>query len=44
MNSKNKHATKHSNTTGHPIVQSFQETGQGWEQDWKWCSIKQVLV
>jgi hypothetical protein len=31
-NSKGRHATKHSETTGHPIIRSF-EPGEGWY----WC-------
>src|SRR5918997_1598973 len=31
-NSKNRHATGHFHTTGHPIIQSF-EPGE----DWLWC-------
>ncbi len=37
--SKNKHATKHFNTTEHPIVVSF-EPGE----DWRYCYIDNVLV
>lgn len=32
--SKNKHATKHFEETGHPVIQSF-EPGE----DWKYCYI-----
>jgi hypothetical protein len=32
--SKNKHATQHFHTTGHPVVQSF-EPGE----EWLWCYI-----
>ncbi len=38
-NSKNKHATKHFHSTGHPIIRSF-EPGE----DWRWCYIDEVLV
>jgi uncharacterized UBP type Zn finger protein len=31
-NSKNKHATKHYHTTGHPIIRSFQPG-----ENWLWC-------
>ena len=37
--SKNKHATKHFHSTGHPIIRSF-EPGE----DWRWCYIDEVLV
>ena len=35
--SKNKHATKHFHSSGHPIIQSF-EPGE----DWNWCYIDQI--
>ncbi|CAN5790737.1 UBP-type zinc finger domain-containing protein [soil metagenome] len=37
--SKNKHATKHSRATEHPIVQSFQPG-----EDWRFCYVDEVLV
>lgn len=37
--SKNKHATKHFQSTRHPIVQSF-ERGE----DWKWCYVDELLL
>jgi hypothetical protein len=37
--SKNKHATKHFHSSGHPIIQSF-EPGE----DWRWCYVDEVLV
>ena len=37
--SKNKHATKHFQTTKHPIVQSF-----GGGQDWRWCFVDKTYV
>jgi uncharacterized UBP type Zn finger protein len=37
--SKNKHATKHFQTTGHPIIQSF-EPGE----DWRWCYVDAMMV
>ncbi|NOK62803.1 MAG: hypothetical protein GFH27_549305n226 [Chloroflexi bacterium AL-W] len=37
--SKNKHATKHSQLTTHPIVKSF-EPGQ----DWMWCYVDKTFV
>ena len=37
--SKNKHATKHFHSTGHPIVRSFQPG-----EDWCWCYVDEVLV
>ena len=36
--SKNKHATKHFNASGHPLVRSF-EPGE----DWFWCYADDVL-
>jgi uncharacterized UBP type Zn finger protein len=38
-NSKNKHATKHFHSTGHPIVKSL-ERGE----DWKWCFVDKVMI
>jgi uncharacterized UBP type Zn finger protein len=32
--SKNRHATKHFEETGHPVIQSFQPG-----EDWKYCYI-----
>lgn len=37
--SKNKHATKHFQVTGHPIVKSF-EPGE----DWGWCYIDNTFI
>lgn len=37
--SKNKHATKHFHTTGHPIMQSAEEG-----EDWKWCYIDETYL
>jgi uncharacterized UBP type Zn finger protein len=37
--SKNKHATKHFHSTGHPIVRSLQRG-----EDWRWCYVDEVLV
>ena len=31
-NSKNKHATRHFHTTGHPIIKSYEP-----DEDWLWC-------
>ncbi|HYK54690.1 MAG TPA: UBP-type zinc finger domain-containing protein [Candidatus Eremiobacteraceae bacterium] len=36
--SKNKHATKHFRSSGHPIMKSF-EPGE----DWKWCYIDELM-
>jgi uncharacterized UBP type Zn finger protein len=38
-NSKNRHATQHFHTTGHPIIRSA-EPGE----NWMWCYIDQVLL
>jgi uncharacterized UBP type Zn finger protein len=37
--SPGKHATKHFQETGHPIVQAI----EGWE-DWRWCYVDNVYV
>ena len=37
--SKNKHATKHFHSTGHPIVTSI-EPGE----DWSWCFIDELMM
>lgn len=37
--SPNKHATKHFNTTQHPIIQSFEKG-----ENWRWCYVDQTLV
>ena len=37
--SKNTHATKHYQTAGHPVMQSF-EPGE----DWKWCFVDQMPI
>jgi uncharacterized UBP type Zn finger protein len=37
--SPGKHATKHFQAEGHPIIQSF-EPGE----DWRWCYIDQVEI
>ncbi len=34
-----KHATKHFQQTGHPIIQSFQP-----DEDWLWCYVDQVMM
>ena len=36
--SKNKHATKHFHTSGHPVIQSF-EPGE----DWNWCYVDELM-
>ena len=38
-NSKNQHATKHHQGTGHPVIRSFQP-----DEDWKWCFVDQVFL
>jgi uncharacterized UBP type Zn finger protein len=38
-NSPGRHATKHFNTTHHPIIRSF-EPGE----DWGWCYVDQLLI
>lgn len=37
--SKNRHATRHFQATGHPIIQSF-EPGE----DWMWCYIDRMML
>jgi DNA integrity scanning protein DisA with diadenylate cyclase activity len=37
--SKNKHATAHFHSTGHPIVESL-----GPDERWRWCYIDEILV
>jgi uncharacterized UBP type Zn finger protein len=37
--SKNKHAHRHADEAGHPIVKSF-EPGE----DWRWCFVDEMLV
>jgi uncharacterized UBP type Zn finger protein len=37
--SKNTHATKHFQATGHPIMQSFQPG-----EDWRWCYVDETYV
>ena len=37
--SKNKHATKHFHTTGHPLMQSFEPN-----EEWIWCYIDEVAL
>ena len=37
--SKNKHATGHFRTTGHPVVKSF-EPGE----EWGWCYVDRLFV
>lgn len=37
--SKNRHARKHFEASGHPIIRSF-EPGE----DWAWCYVDRILV
>jgi uncharacterized UBP type Zn finger protein len=37
--SKNKHATKHYQTTSHPVIQTFQPG-----ETWKWCYVDEVMA
>ena len=37
--SRNKHATKHFQATGHPMMRSI-EPGESW----KWCYVDQVMM
>jgi uncharacterized UBP type Zn finger protein len=36
--SPNKHGTKHFQTSGHPVIRSFQPG-----EDWKWCYIDETM-
>ena len=38
-NSPNRHATKHFQATGHPIIQSFQPG-----ETWRWCYVDEMLL
>ena len=38
-NSKNKHASRHFHSTGHPKIRSFQPG-----EDRRWCYVDEVLV
>lgn len=38
-NSKNKHATRHFQETGHPMIVSYEP-----EEEWLWCYVDQVMV
>ncbi len=38
-NSKNKHATAHFHTTGHPLMMSFEP-----DEDWMWCYVDETLI
>jgi hypothetical protein len=37
--SPNKHGTKHFNSTGHPVIKSY-EPGE----NWKWCFIDEIFM
>jgi uncharacterized UBP type Zn finger protein len=37
--SPNRHASKHANASGHPIIRSF-EPGE----DWMWCYVDEVVL
>jgi uncharacterized UBP type Zn finger protein len=37
--SRNKHATKHFQATGHPIMSSLEEG-----EDWSWCYVDQLVL
>ena len=37
--SRNKHATRHFQATGHPLIASL-EPGE----DWRWCYVDQLLL
>ncbi|MCW5859871.1 MAG: UBP-type zinc finger domain-containing protein [Caldilineales bacterium] len=38
-NSPNRHATKHFQATGHPIIPSYQPG-----EDWQWCFVDKELL
>ncbi len=37
--SKNRHATAHFRTTGHPLIRSFQPG-----ENWAWCYVDEVML
>jgi monovalent cation:H+ antiporter-2, CPA2 family len=37
--SPNRHSSKHSHATGHPIIKSFEP-----EEDWGWCFVDEVYI
>jgi uncharacterized UBP type Zn finger protein len=37
--SKNKHATRHAEATGHPVLRTKEP-----DEDWAWCFIDEMLV
>jgi uncharacterized UBP type Zn finger protein len=37
--SKNRHASRHFDATGHPIISSLEP-----EEDWSWCFIDQAVL
>ena len=37
--SKNKHATRHFQSTTHPVIQSFQPG-----ESWRWCYVDQIFM
>ncbi len=37
--SKNRHATKHFESTGHPVMRSFQPG-----ESWRWCYVEEAIV
>ena len=37
--SKNRHATKHFQSIGHPVMQSFQPG-----ESWRWCYVDEAIV
>lgn len=37
--SLNKHGTKHFESTGHPLIRSFEP-----REKWKWCYVDQVFI
>lgn len=38
-NSKNKHATKHFETTHHPVIKSFEP-----DENWEYCYVDELLT
>ncbi len=38
-NSINRHATRHFQETGHPLIQSFEP-----EEDWRWCYVDRAML
>jgi uncharacterized UBP type Zn finger protein len=38
-----RHATKHFQATGHPVMESYKEAPEG-EQEWRWCFVDKMYL